>query len=184
MKEYYIIFFLTFFLSPNQFIPNLKQKHILNVLGHGGSCAGFSIVKEAGVIFIWIAFLCFHCLDWQQWILIFTPLYIEGGVIIWFYIFTRLVLQRHNIFFVFWNHSSKCTKQNVGEKKGPKSSICFSSYSYKTWKNYFLLLTIQLKWVCPTYTFDTYFFNNWKSSTTASMSKNVENMLLCKVSDE
>ena len=49
MREYYIIFFLTFFLSPNQFVANLAQKHILNVLGHGGSCARLSIVKEAGV---------------------------------------------------------------------------------------------------------------------------------------
>ena len=115
----------------------------------------------------------------------FYSLVDRGSIIIWFYIFTRLALPRNNIFFVFWNHSSKCTKQNVGKKKkGPKSSIRFSSYSYKTWKHYFLLLTIQLKWVCPTYTFDTYFFNNWMSSTTASMSKNVENILLCKVKDE
>ena len=133
LREFYIIFFLTFFLSPNQFIPNLKQKHILNVLGHGGSCAGFSIVKEASVIFIWIAFLCFHCLDWQQWILIFTPLYIEGGIIIWFYIFTRLVLQRHNIFLFFEAIVPNVQNKMLGGKKGPKRSICFSSYSYKTW---------------------------------------------------
>ena len=30
--EYYIIFFSTFFRSPNEFISNLAQKHILNVL--------------------------------------------------------------------------------------------------------------------------------------------------------
>ena len=111
-------------------------------------------------------FLCFHCLNWLQWIFIFIPLQIEGGIMIWFYIFTRLVLPWHNI-FVFWYHSSKSTKQNVGEKRGPKSFICFSRYSCKYWKHYLLLLMVQLKWVCPTYTFVICFFNNWKSSTTA-----------------
>ena len=47
LREYNIIFFLTFFLSPNQFILNLTQKHILNFLEHGGRCAGLSIVTEA-----------------------------------------------------------------------------------------------------------------------------------------
>ena len=51
LREYYIIFFLTFFFSLNQFIPNLAQEHILNIFGHGGNCAGLSIVKEAGVNF-------------------------------------------------------------------------------------------------------------------------------------
>ena len=137
LREFYIIFFLTFFLSPNQFIPNLKQKHILNVLGHGGSCAGFSIVKEAGVIFIWIAFLCFHCLDWQQWILIFTPLYIEGGVIIWFYIFTRLVLQRHNIFLFFETIVPNVQNKMLGKKKDQRALFVFPAIHIKLGRTIF-----------------------------------------------